>query len=70
MAAALRRLLHGTEVERVRPEPEPPPPPWGMETRRCPVHGCGGSRGERVTRGENGSFQVTVKSSLSIISCV
>ncbi|KAJ7305145.1 hypothetical protein JRQ81_011030 [Phrynocephalus forsythii] len=27
MAAALRRLFHGPEVERVRPEPEPPPPP-------------------------------------------
>nr|XP_056716558.1 BAG family molecular chaperone regulator 4 [Euleptes europaea] len=58
MAAALRRLLHGAEVERVRPEPEPPPlPPWGMEARRCPVHGGGGSRGERTARGDNGGFQ-------------
>nr|XP_020641807.1 BAG family molecular chaperone regulator 4 isoform X1 [Pogona vitticeps] len=45
MAAALRRLFHGPEVERVRPEPEPPPtpppPPWGQECRRCPeCHRC------------------------------
>ncbi|XP_008117878.1 BAG family molecular chaperone regulator 4 isoform X2 [Anolis carolinensis] len=47
MAAALRRLFHGPEVERVRPEPEPPPPPpWGGEARRCPQHG-----GERTNRG-------------------
>ncbi|XP_048368882.1 BAG family molecular chaperone regulator 4 isoform X2 [Sphaerodactylus townsendi] len=54
MAAALRRLLHGAEVERVRPEPEPPPPPWGMEVRRCPLHGC---RADRTPRGDNGRYQ-------------
>ncbi|XP_060643254.2 BAG family molecular chaperone regulator 4 [Anolis sagrei] len=47
MAAALRRLFHGPDVERVRPEPEPPPPPpWGGDARRCPQHG-----GERTARG-------------------
>ncbi|KAJ6658699.1 hypothetical protein lerEdw1_019859 [Lerista edwardsae] len=54
MAAALRRLLYGAEVERVRPEPEPPPPPWGTEARRCPQHRGGG---ERAARGGNGSSQ-------------
>lgn len=69
--AALRRLFQGAEVERVRPQPEPeppppplppppppPPPPWGMEARRCPVHGFGG--GERLARGAPSGSQVTV----------
>ncbi|XP_028563212.2 BAG family molecular chaperone regulator 4 isoform X1 [Podarcis muralis] len=58
MAAALRRLLHGAEVERARPEPEPPPPPpWGAEGRRCPRHRSGGGGSERTVRSGYGGSQ-------------